>query len=97
LKAYLAENIRYTREFLALELPKIKVTETESTYLIWMDFSEYGLTQEELDRRMTLGARLWLDSGTMFGEEGKGFQRLNIACPRATLVEALERMKKEFK
>ena len=83
-------------EFLAAKLPKIKLVEPESTYLVWLDFSEYGLSQEELDRRITEGARLWLSSGTIFGAEGKGFQRMNIACPRATLMDAMERLHKEF-
>lgn len=96
LKAYLDENIQTVREFLAKRLPKIKLVAPETAYLLWLDFSEYGLTQSELDRRITEGARLWLNSGTMFGAEGKGFQRINIACPRATLVDALERIEKEF-
>ena len=97
LKTYLQENIRLLREFIAERLPKIKLVEPESTYLLWLDFSEYGLTQAELDRRITDGARLWLNSGTIFGSDGTGFQRINIACRRATLIEALERLEKEFK
>jgi len=96
LNEYLMENIRVMGEFLAAKLPKIKLVEPESTYLVWLDFSEYGLSQEELDRRITEGARLWLSSGTIFGAEGKGFQRMNIACPRATLMDAMERLHKEF-
>ena len=96
LKAYLEENIRLVRQFLVTCLPKIKLIEPESTYLLWLDFSDYGLTQAELDRRIIEGARLWLNSGTMFGEAGKGFQRINIACPRSTLVDALERLKREY-
>jgi cystathionine beta-lyase len=96
LKTYLEENIRFTRDFLAAQLPKIKLVEPESTYLLWLDFSEYGLTQAELDRRVTEGAKLWLNGGTMFGADGKGFQRINIACPKATLIDALEKLEKEF-
>ena len=96
LKAYLEKNIRLTREFLSAQLPKIKVIEPEGTYLIWLDFSEYGLTQTELDRRITEGAKLWLNTGTMFGDDGKGFQRINVACPKTILIEALERLEKEF-
>ncbi|MCL2006019.1 MAG: pyridoxal phosphate-dependent aminotransferase [Planctomycetaceae bacterium] len=96
LNLYLAENIRYAKEFLTARLPKIKLVEPESTYLLWLDFSEYGLTQEDLDSRITEGAKLWLSSGTIFGADGKGFQRMNIACPKATLTDALGRLFGEF-
>lgn len=97
LKGYLAENIKLVRDFLATELPDVKLCEPQGTYLLWLDFSAYNLPQDELDRRITEGARLWLNSGTIFGKEGHGFQRMNIACPRATLQTALERLGKEFK
>ena len=97
LRAYLMENISLVREFLTAHLPAVQLVEPESTYLLWLDFSGYGLTQAELDRRVTEGAGLWLNSGTMFGAEGKGFQRMNVACPRAVLVNALERLRGEFK
>ncbi|MDR2710858.1 MAG: pyridoxal phosphate-dependent aminotransferase [Burkholderiales bacterium] len=96
-KAYIAENIRLAREFLTARLPKIKLIEPEGTYLLWLDFSAYGLTQNELDQRLTESAKLWLSTGTTFGQEGEGFQRMNIACTRATLTEALRRLEKEFK
>lgn len=96
LKAYLAENIRLVQEFLSMRLPKVKLIEPQAMYLLWMDFSEYGHTQTELDRRITEGTKLWLNSGTMFGEEGKGFQRINIACPKSIVIDALERLEKEF-
>ncbi|MCL2871370.1 MAG: pyridoxal phosphate-dependent aminotransferase [Betaproteobacteria bacterium] len=95
-KTYLAQNIRLTREFLATRLPKIRLVKPEGTYLLWLDFSAYELTQKELDRRVTEGAQLWLNSGTTFGQDGEGFQRMNIACPRATLTVALNRLEKEF-
>ncbi len=96
LKAYLSENIKTVQDFLTVRLPKIKLVEPQAMYLLWLDFSEYGLTQAELDRRVTEGAKLWLNGGTMFGEEGKGFQRINIACPKSVLISALERLEKEF-
>ena len=97
LNEYLEKNIQLVREFLTARLPKIRLVEPESTYLLWLDFSKYGLTQVELDRRVSEGAKLWLNGGTMFGAEGKGFQRINIACPKATLIDALEKLEKEFK
>ena len=97
LKTYLKENIRLVKEFLAAKLPEIIYIETEACYLVWLDFSNYKLTQDELDRRITEGARLWLSCGTTFGADGKGFQRINIACSRAILFDALGRLEKEFK
>jgi cystathionine beta-lyase len=96
LKAYLSDNIRFMRRFLLERLPKIRLIESEGTYLLWLDFSAYGLTQKDLDDRVTSGAKLWLDSGTMFGSEGEGFQRMNIACPRLVLVDALGKLEAEF-
>ena len=96
LKEYLSENIRLTGDFLATRIPKIRFVNPEATYLFWLDFSSFGLSQDELDRRITMGAKLWLNSGTIFGEDGKGFERFNIACPKATLLDALGRLEKEF-
>jgi cystathionine beta-lyase len=96
LKVYLAENISFVRGFLEARLPKIRLIEPEGTYLLWLDFNSFGLSRDELDKRIIHEARLWLDSGTMFGREGEGFQRVNIACPKATLEEALERLYKAF-
>lgn len=96
LKTYLAENIQLVQDFLTARLPKIKLIDPQAMYLLWLDFSEYGLTQTELDCRITEGAKLWLNNGTMFGEEGRGFQRINIACPRTVLIDALGRLEKEF-
>jgi cystathionine beta-lyase len=96
MKLYVEENIRFTRAFLKERLPKVQLVEPEGTYLLWLDFSAYGLTQDELDRRVMEDAKLWLDSGTLFGPEGKGFQRVNIACPKATLADALGRLETAF-
>jgi cystathionine beta-lyase len=96
LKTYLEGNIRLVREFLAGELPRVKLIDPQAMYLLWLDFSDYGLTSAELGRRIVEGAGLWLNSGTMFGPGGEGFQRINIACPRTVVAEALERLKKVF-
>ena len=96
LKIYLYENIKLTGEFIKTHIPEIKFTSTEASYLMWLDFSHYGLKQKELDRRILEGAKLWLSSGTGFGLEGRGFQRINLACPRKLLLEVLERLRKEF-
>ena len=92
LKLYLYENIRFTREFLLKNLPQVKLVEPEGTYLLWLDFRGLGLTGARLERLIVEQAGLWLDSGAIFGHAGEGFQRINIACPRAVLAEALERI-----
>ncbi len=94
LKAYLLGNLAFVRHFLAEQLPQIRLVEPEGTYLIWLDFSALGLSDQALDELMVHQAGLWLDGGTMFGAGGASFQRINIACRRETLQEALQRLKK---
>ncbi len=89
---YVKANIEYTKEFFETRLPKIKMTDLEGTYLVWLDFRELGLTNEQLEKLIIKKAGLWLDSGAIFGESGLGFQRINVACPRSILKEALERI-----
>lgn len=96
LKAYLLENIKFADEFFKINMPKVKMTKPEGTYLLWLDFRKYNLTDKELDNIMLEQAKIWTDSGQMFGKCGKGFQRLNIALPRKQLQIALERMKIAF-
>ena len=87
---YIKENIDYTENFVREHLPAIKMTKPEGTYLVWLDFRQLGLSVGELDELIVQKAGLWLDSGSIFGETGKGFQRINVACPRKTLEEALQ-------
>jgi cystathionine beta-lyase len=68
----------------------------EGTYLLWLDFSEYELSQTALERKIEDNAHLWLDNGLMFGEGGQGFFRMNIACPKTTLLEALKCLRDAF-
>lgn len=93
LNAYIDQNIACLDAYIARELPKAKVIECQGTYLVWVDFSGYGLSQEELDKLLVEEAGVLLDSGTMFGEAGRGFQRFNVACPQSVLTQALERIK----
>lgn len=97
LLAYIEQNYQKTKEFLAREMPKVKLIEPEGTYLLWLDFSAYGLSDEELDKVMVEKANLWLDSGHIFGPDGKNFQRLNIACPWVTLEQGLKQMAAAFR
>ena len=96
LKAHLAENLDFLRTFLKEKLPKVRLIEPEGTYLIWLDFSEYGLSDAELDDIIVNKAKLWLDRGTMFGKEGEKYQRINIATPRPLLEDALNRLHSVF-
>lgn len=92
--SYVRENIRYVKEYVKEKLPGVTVIDGEGTYLMWLDFRGTGLDPEELDRRIIYEAKLWLDSGKIFGGTGAGFQRINTAAPRAILTECLERIRK---
>lgn len=96
LKQYLTGNLNFIREFLQEKVPNIKLVEPEGTYVIWLDFSAYGLTDEELNDKMVREAKLWVDKGTMFGEEGEHFQRINIAAQRKTIEQALLALERVF-
>lgn len=96
LRAHLASNLDFVRGFLRENLPAVRLVEPEGTYLVWLDFSATGLPDDEIDRRIVHDAKLWLDRGTMFGSEGKFFQRINIATPRPTLADAMERLARAF-
>ena len=74
--------------------PQVKLIEPEGTYLIWLDFSELGLNEEQLEDLIINQAGLWLDAGTMFGAGGDGFQRINIAAPRLILEQALTQLER---
>lgn len=73
---YLTNNLDYIKNFLAQNLPQIKFVQPQGTYLIWLDFKSLNLSQQQLDDLIINKAKLWLDSGDMFGEEGIGFQRI---------------------
>ncbi|HUX19888.1 MAG TPA: MalY/PatB family protein [Spirochaetia bacterium] len=88
--AYIESNYRYLVEFLKAKTPELTVFPLEGTYLVWVDLSTTGLGDEEIKTRL-LDEGLWLDDGPMFGSGGAGFQRINIACPRATLEDAMNR------
>ena len=94
MKQYVKSNIDFTHNWIKENLPQIKVTKTEGTYLVWMDFRALGLSDSELKDLIEKKAEVWLDGGEIFGESGRGFERINVACQRETLVEALNRIKK---
>ena len=92
--SYVAGNLAFVKEYVEKNLPGVRMVEHEGTYLVWLDFRELGLGARELEERIVHRARLWLDSGEIFGEGGRGFQRINVACPRSVLADALERIRK---
>lgn len=92
LRAYLAENLDFLRRYLKKRLPDIKLIEPEGTYLIWTDWRGLGLSGGELESFVVRRAKLWLDRGALFGPEGAGFERFNIACPRGVLEKALNQL-----
>ncbi|MEW8956352.1 MalY/PatB family protein [Clostridium sp.] len=94
LLVYIKDNYLYVKEYLEKHIPKVKVMPYESTYLLWLDFRELNLSQEELVKLLEEKAKIFLNDGTMFGKDGKGFMRMNIGCPRELLNEGLKRLKR---
>ena len=93
LLAYLKGNDDFMWDFCRQNLPQFPLTRLEGTYLEWMDCKTIGLASAELEKRLIDEAGLWLNAGTMYGAEGEGFMRWNIACPRSRLTEGLERFR----
>ena len=96
-KRYILDNIEIVDKFLKEKLPKIKLVYPEGTYLLWLDFNELKLSEDEIEKILLNEAKLWLDNGKMFGKSGKGFQRINVAVPKKQLKQALENLEKAFK
>lgn len=90
---YLYENYICMRDFCREHLPGFPITTLEGTYLVWMDCRALKMASEQLEEALIREARLHLNAGTMYGEEGEGFMRWNIACPRARLLDGLERFR----
>ncbi len=85
-------NYEYFRSFMAQHFPKVVVTELEGTYLAWFNCKSFGLSDEALRDFLTDECQLYLDNGYEFGAAGSGYQRINLACPRKVLVDALDRL-----
>jgi len=92
--AYVRSNLEFVREYVDKNLPGVKLVKAEGTYLPWLDFRGTGIDFKELDRRIIYDAKLWLDSGKIFGKAGEGFQRINVAAPRSIVKECLDRISK---
>ncbi len=91
---YLKGNYEFMREFCSEHLPSFPIAELEGTYLVWMDCRALNRNSEQLEQELVENAALWLNAGTMYGEDGNGFMRWNIACPRSRLAEGLQRFKR---
>ncbi len=88
---YLHGNYEAMAEFCRRELPEFPIARLEGTYLVWMDCSSLGMPSDALEHALLDDARLWLNAGTMYGAEGEGYIRWNIACPRSVMLDGLNR------
>lgn len=93
---YLSGNADFIRDFLQQELPKVRFQMPEGTYLMWLDFSAYGLSDNQLQRILIKEANVVLNQGTIFGPHGTQHMRLNFACSRTILTQALQQIAKAF-
>jgi len=96
LLAYLGRSFAYAKNFIDAELPKVRAAQPEGTYLLWLDMNAYGLCETELEKAVVEKAGLWVSRGSTFGEEGKGFIRINMASPLPTLEKAFARLASAF-
>jgi len=97
LKDYLYQNYQYLVDFADQYLPEIVVTPLEATYLVWLDCRKLNKTSQELSQILLEQEKLWVNPGTMYGQAGEGFLRINIGCPRETLEEGLGRFRNFYK
>lgn len=94
LNTYLWENRQISEEFISKKLSKykLKVIKAEATYLLWVDVSETGLNGECFSEKLRKQTGLYISSGIQYGKTGENFIRINLACPKSVLIEALERL-----
>lgn len=96
MNGYVDENIALVKQFLE-DIPEIKMYDCQGTYLVWLDMRALGFDDDELDKFLRDKCGIIQDPGFWFGEGGKGFTRLNVACPKKALTDALERLKKALR
>lgn len=97
LNQYIYQNLLFMKEFINHKLPDLKVVDSEGLYLVWVDTRKLKMNCDELESFMLNEAHLWLDEGYVFGTDGNGFERFNIACPRAILARALQQLETAIK
>ncbi|WYQ53801.1 MalY/PatB family protein [Bacillus sp. FSL W7-1282] len=96
LMAYIQANYQYAADYLATYMPKIKPIQPQGTYLLWLNCQKLGLHPDERKKWLLQEAKVALNHGAIFGEEGRDFERLNLATPRETLTEGLERIRRAY-
>lgn len=96
-RAYIKDNLIFFRDYLKENIGELSLIEPEGTYLVWVDFRKLGLSEKQREDLIVNKAKLWIDSGAMFGVDGEGFERFNIACTREYLRMALESLAKAIK
>ena len=96
-RAYIKDNLIFFRDYLKEHIGELSFIEPEGTYLVWVDFRKLGLSEKQREDLIVNKAKLWIDSGAMFGVDGEGFERFNIACPREYLKMALDSLAKAIK
>lgn len=94
---YLKGNLNFLKSYLNQNIPEIEVNDPEGTYLVWLDFRNLGIPYDQLESFLREKAKVALDDGSKFGQGGEGFQRINIACPRSILKDALTRIHRALK
>lgn len=94
LKHYLSVNYNYLKAYFNEYLPQFPVVMLEGTYLVWVDCSVLKRSSKEIVETLLKEEKLWVNEGSMYGEVGEGFIRVNIACPRQTLIDGLHRLKR---
>lgn len=92
LNKYLYENYLVAKDMILSALPMLDVATLEGTYLMWVDCRSTGMSSEQLEDYLLKEAKVWINAGTMYGDAGEGFIRINLACPRARLVEGINRI-----
>jgi len=91
---YVKGNLDHMEMYIEKNIPKIKMMRPEATYMVWLDFSALGLSDDELKDFVLKRAKLGLNNGPVFGPGGQGFQRMNVACPRTYVEDAMKRLEK---
>ena len=97
LKQYLFDNYNYLRAYFAEYLPEFPVSILEGTYLVWVDCSVLNQSSDEIIKTLLEKEKIWVNEGSLYGEAGEGFIRINIACPRQQLIEGLNRLRRALK
>ena len=97
LKQYLFDNYNYLRAYFSEYLPEFPVSMLEGTYLVWVDCSVLNQSSDEIVKTLLEKEKLWVNEGSLYGEIGEGFIRINLACPRQQLIEGLNRLRRALK